>query len=202
MQIPERLRRPDWLAETQSVVAFLLVAMAVFGAAGVAMSVAGDSLAVEVPARAVAGVAGASDGLRAGATVDPDGVLGVVVAKPAAPERTAAALTDAPTYVVVVTMLAMLYAVVRRARREDPFLTAIVRRLRWLGVVALIGGPLAAIAEMVATLDLTRRLTGDPAASLDATAIGVWLLAGFGFLAVAEIVNRGRALRAELETVI
>ncbi|MEH1130450.1 hypothetical protein [Micromonospora sp. CPCC 206061] len=199
MRIPERLRRPDWLAETQSTVVFVLVVLAVVGAAGIAMFAVGENLVVEVPASAVAG---ASDALRPGVTVDAEGTLDVVVARPDRAELAAAALTSLPTYLVVVTMLTVLYAVVRRARREDPFLAVTVNRLRLLGLVALVGGPLAAIVEMVATLDLTRRVTGNASATLEPAAIGLWMLAGFGFLAVAEIVNRGRALRAELDTVI
>jgi hypothetical protein len=199
MRIPERLRRPDWLAEMQSAVAFVLVVLAVVGAAGIAMSAVGENLAVEVPASAVAG---APEGLWPGVTVDAEGTLDVVVARPDRAEQVAATLTTLPTYLVVVALLAMLYAVVRSARWEDPFLPVAVRRLRLLGVMALVGGPLAAVVELVAALDLTRRVTGDASASLDLAGIGLWTLAGFGLLAVAEIVNRGRALRAELDTVI
>ncbi|MCW6011134.1 hypothetical protein K1W54_42315 [Micromonospora sp. CPCC 205371] len=199
MHIPERLRRPDWLAEMQSAVAVVLVALAVVGTVGIAMSAARDNLVVEVPASAVAG---ASDGLRQGVTIDVEGTLDAVVARPDRAEQLAATLTNLPTYLVVVTLLAILYAVVRRARREDPFLAVTVSRLRLLGLVALVGGPLATFVEMVAALDLTRRVTGDASASLDPAAIGLWMLAGFGFLAVAEIVNRGRVMRSELDTVI
>lgn len=198
MRIPDRLRRPDWLAEIQSATAFVLAVLAVVGVAGIAMTAIGDNLAVELPASAVA----APDGLRPGVTVDTEGTLDAVIAQPDRAERVAAALTSLPTYLVVVAMLAILYAVARQARREDPFLAVTVNRLRLLALVALVGGPLAAVTETVAALDLTRRVTGDASASLDVTAIGLWTLAGFGFLAVAEIVNRGRAMRAELETVI
>jgi hypothetical protein len=36
----------------------------------------------------------------------------------------------------------------------------------------------------------------------DLTPMGMWLLVGFGFLAIAEVINRGLAMRAELDSVI
>jgi hypothetical protein len=136
--------------------------------------------------------------------MDPDGAVDVVVSRPGGAERVASALTHLPTYVVVFVLFVLLFLLVRQARRSDPFRPATVRRLRLLGLVAIAGGPLAAIVEMIAALDLTDRVTDGTTATatVDVTAIGLWLVVGCGFLAMAEVVNRGTAMRAELDTLV
>jgi hypothetical protein len=100
-------------------------------------------------------------------------------------------------------MFVLLLGVLRRARRDDPFLPATVRRLRVLAIVVLVGGPVAFIVETIAAMDLSARVTNRYLGAIfDLTPLGVWLLVGFGFLAIAEVVNRGRAMRAELASVI
>jgi Protein of unknown function (DUF2975) len=203
MGIIERLRRPDWLQEMQTMLTVVLAVLAVLGVLDVIAVATGDSVVAAVPTRAVFDVGAAPATLQPGTVIDQGGMIDVSVSDPDAGLLIGKALTSMPTYVVAVITLALLLSVVRRARKEDPFLPATVRRLRTLAVVALVGGPVAFIIEMIAAMDLTARVTDrHPGTVVDLTSLGIWLLIGFGFFAIAEVINRGRAMRAELDSVI
>ena len=157
------------------------------------------SLQLELPASAVSGTV--DYGLRAGAAVAVEQDVTVTVTDPTLEQRAAWVLTALPTFAVVVALLALLLRIVWHARRGDPFTPATVRRLRVLAVVALAGGYLAAVVELVASMHLSSTVTTDGVIGFSQLSAH-WLLAGFGLFAVAEVVNRGYAMRSELETVV
>jgi hypothetical protein len=128
----------------------------------------------------------------------------VLVADPTLGQLLTYHLTGLPTFAVVAAVLVLLWTALRRARREDPFADGTVRWLRLIGWVALVGGVLAQLVQMIASLELTAQVTADgmPSATLDLGPTGLFLLVGFGFFAIAEILKRGLAMRTDLETVI
>ncbi|MFK3979439.1 DUF2975 domain-containing protein [Micromonospora sp. NPDC050397] len=196
------IRHPDWLAELQGLVALALTVQAGAVVFHIVTFASGGPVVAQVPVEAVTGVAGASGGLRAGAVVD--GEVDVLVADPTPGQAAMYLLTTLPTLTLVAAVLALLWAALRRARRADPFTDGTVRRLRLIGWVAIVGGILTQAAQTVASLGLTARVTTDGgwSATLNLTRIVLFLLVGFGFLAIAEILKRGSAMRTELETVI
>jgi hypothetical protein len=149
-----------------------------------------------VPAKAITGLSGSVGGM-----VDADSTVEVTIAEPSKHQAIAHAFTALPGLLVVLTMLMMLARIVRAARLADPFTGETVGRLRVLAASILIGGVAANMVETVAALNLA--LTVTPG-SFAATWVfpGQWLLLSFGFLAIAEVIKRGAAMRAELETVI
>ncbi|MFY1692178.1 DUF2975 domain-containing protein [Plantactinospora sp. WMMB782] len=197
-----RLRKPDWLAELQGVVALALLVLVGTIAFHLVGLLRGGPVVARVPAEALPDVGGATAGLRSGAVLGGD--VEVRVADPTPGELVAYQLTGLPALLVGGAVLALLWFALRRARREDPFSAATVRRLRSIGWVGLGGGLLAQVAQVVASFELTARVTADGVATttVDLTRTGLLLLLGFGFFATAEIVRRGVAMRAELETVI
>jgi hypothetical protein len=158
---------------------------------------------VEVPAGEVDGVGGATGGLPAGVAVDPHGTVDVLVDDPSARHLFAAALVSLPTILVILVLFVMLLGVVHRARKGDPFGEHVVRRLRLIGVVAIAAGVVARLIEFFAQLDLTSSVT-DQSASATVSVQGLfgWVLVGIALFAIAEVVKRGLAMRAELDTVI
>ncbi|GAA3750127.1 hypothetical protein GCM10022225_38020 [Plantactinospora mayteni] len=196
------LRRPDWLAELQGLVAVALVVLAGIVVFNVVALVAGGGVVARVPAESVAGIAGVTDGLRPGVVVDGD--VEVLVADPTPGQLVVYQLTALPAFAVGAAVLGLLWSALRRARREDPFAEGTVRRLRLIGWVALVGGTTAQLVQLIASLELTARLTADRAWSttLDLAQTGLFLLVGFGFFAVAEILRRGLTMRTELETLV
>jgi hypothetical protein len=195
-------RRPNWLAELQGAVGVALIVLAGIAVFQVVTLASGGMVVTTVPAEVVTGVAGATDGLVPGAVVE--GEVEVRIADPAPGQLAMYELTSLPVYLVVATVLVLLWTTLRRARREDPFTAATVRRLRVIGWVALAGGVVAQLGQMLAALELSSQVIADGSmtATLDLLSTGLFLLVGYGFFAVAEILNRGLAMRAELETVI
>jgi len=200
MSFRNRLRREDWLGEMQTlcIVGLAFVGLATVVPIGWAM-LGGKPVTAELSADTMTGVAGAATGLP-GVTVAPGSTVEVQVADPSLHQQIAEALTSLPTKLVVFAMLLMVLRIVRRARHGDPFTAATVRQLRRLGVLVIAGGTVAGIVEAFAMFDLSRTVGNNVYAIWDLPA--GWLLAGFGFLAVAEVINRGTAMRDELATVI
>ncbi len=199
MKLPESLRRPDWLKELQALLLLALVVVVAVGAWNLWDVVRSGELPVE--ARATAVSATLDHQLRDGASLADVQYLGVTVAEPSVTQRLVWALQAAPTYAVVVALLVLLLRIVWLARRDDPFTLATVRRLRVLAVVAMAGGWLGFIVEMIAGMHLSSTVFTNGVAAAGRPPL-YWFLVGFGLLAVAEVVRRGCALREELEAVV
>jgi hypothetical protein len=203
MGVIERLRKPDWLGELQTALVAALAVLGVLAVLNVAAIVGGLSVSVQVPTGTVDGVAGATGGLAAGAAVDPNGTVDVLIDHPSARQVVAAALVSMPTFLVIVALFAMLLGVVYRARKGGPFDAHVVRRLRLIGLVALVAGVVARLVELFAQLDLTSTVTDrSTSATLPLQSLFGWVLVGIALFAIAEVVKRGLAMRTELDTVI
>jgi Protein of unknown function (DUF2975) len=199
--VHRRLTHTDWLRELHGLLVVGMALSVVGLIAVVAMAILGP-LSASVPADHTV-TTSALHGLTGGARLDQHGTIGVAIADPTPYQVILGALAVVPTGIVVLMMLAALYRVVRDARRGDPFTEATVRRLRRLSAVVIIGGPLAWTVEFCAQFALTGTLTQAGAgATMTFTKPLTWLLVGFGYLAVAEIINRGRSMRTELDQVI
>ncbi|GAA1806043.1 hypothetical protein GCM10009682_29850 [Luedemannella flava] len=200
--IRDRLRRPDWLAELQNLLIFGLAAVGFTAAVNVVALATGGPVVAALPAHAVDGLVGMSGGLRDGAAVAWGSTVDVHLADPGPADMLWYAGRGVPELVLILTVLALLLRLVVAARRGDPFTAATVRRLRVLGAVSAFGGVLVGLVGTVAELALSDSLTGGDTVAATFTINPVWILVGGGFVAFGEIVNRGRALRAELDTVI
>src|SRR4051812_42426558 len=101
-------------------------------------------------------------------------------------------------------MLAYAYHVTGDALRNDPFTPAMVRKLRTLGLLVLVGGLVGeAVAFLAGWALLHDVLAGEPSlhgrAHLESYPSLWWLLPGLLVLVFAEILRRGCHLRAELD---
>jgi hypothetical protein len=198
----EQLRRPDWLAELQALVVFALVAVAVPIVANLVSLATRQPVVVSLPASAVTGLAGTSAGLAPGAAIASDNDVDVSLADPTAADTAWYALRVMPELLLVAAVLALLWRLLAAARRDDPFTAATVRRLRVLGGLSAAGGLLAGVLGTIAEMALSDAATGGRFAQATVTVSPVWLLVGGGFVAFAELVNRARSMRAELDRVI
>lgn len=194
MRLPESLRRPDWLKEMQAVLAIALGVVAPALRAAIA-----EELPLELPAAALSGTLDYE--LREGVAIAAEQDVTVTLADPDAGQRAAWALAELPTQAVAAALLALLLGLVRHARREDPFTPATVRRLRAVAATAIAGGVFAFTVELLASMHLSTTAVVGDIAGISHLPVH-WLLIGFGLLAVAEVVKRGRAMREELETVV
>lgn len=202
MKIRESLRRADWLTELHGL---LLVAVVLSGVAGlvtVFATLTGVLLDVEVPG---AGVLRPDALVNAGAgvAIAPDASISLQVSDPSGVQLTLAAVSALPSFVLTTVMLVLLWRLVGEARRTDPFVGVTAGRLRTIGWLLVVGGPIAWVVEFMARFALSDTITATgPTATLDLGELGLWFLAGVGFLAIGEVVRRGQAIRAELDQVV
>jgi hypothetical protein len=196
------LRRPDWLRELDGVLLAGVVISAFLGAASLLATLTGQPVEVE----AASGGVLSPDALmnaRAGTVIAPEASVSLRIVDPSGTQLGLAALAAFPSYALTTAMLVLLWRLVGAARRTDPFTMVTARRLRTLGGVLLVGGPVVCVVEFLARFALTDTVsTVGPSTSFDPGVLAVWALAGFGFLAIGEIVRRGQALRAELDEVV
>jgi hypothetical protein len=167
-----------------------------------ALVVTGSAVEIELPLAAVGGVTDAGNAGRSAdhVGVSQDGLMQVWIKQPTVGQSLLGVARTVPTVAVVMAMLTALSQVVRGARRADPFSVRNVHLLRILGFTVLLGGLLAEIGELLANLALIAPLL-DGNQSGEVT-IGWWWLVGLAFLAIAEVMRKGLAMRAELDTVI
>jgi hypothetical protein len=193
------MRKPYWLGELEIALIGALILVGV-GMAFMALAGAmGGAVPVRVPVNAVPAI---RDAVAAGAVVEGGGTVDMMIEHPAPGQIVAGVFATVPTLVVVFTLLAILHRVVRGARRGGPFDGLVVRRLRLLGVITIGGGLLSRIVEIIAQAHLTSTVVRHSGLNFSAPAVFGWLLVGFGFFAVAEIVRRGLAMRTGHDTAV
>jgi hypothetical protein len=203
MRVIERLRKPDWLGELQIALVAAIALLGVLAVMNIVAIVGGLPVSVAVPAGVVDGVGGATGGLAEGVAVDPHGTVDVLVDDPSARQLFAGTLASLPTFLVILTLFAMLLGVVRRARKDGPFDKHVVWRLRLIGAVAIVAGFIAGLVELFAQLDLTSTVTDrSMSATVSPQSLFGWVLVGIALFAIAEVVKRGLTMRAELDTMI
>ncbi len=199
MKLPSTLRRADWLAEIQHLLLIVFVLVIAAGFVGAATTVRG-TVELPLPARAALGVDALSN---SGLPLSPSADVTIRLEHPTHGQVTLGLLTHAPAWLLTCLTLGLLWWLVRRARRAELFSEGLARRLRQLGLLLALGGPVATLVEFVASFALAGTLPAvTPQATLDLAPIGAWLLLGFGILAISEVVRRGQVLRAELDGVV
>ena len=198
-----RLRRADWLGELQGLTVLFGVVAVIGSAVRIGMPTVGDAgVPVELRARSLDGLTGRHPEVS-GVTVDGDGTVEAVIDNPSGHQVVLSVLTWMPTVVLVVVMLTLLFRILRDARSGDPFTARTVRRLRILAVVAVVGGEAAAITELVCGMSLVGTVLPEAGGLYGVLDLPFgWLFAGIAFLAIGELIRRGRAMRDELAEVI
>lgn len=213
MNLRRRLRRTHWLGPLQT----LLTAGLALAGLNIALQLVlvaqmGD-VKVQVPTgyRLEPGPAGVPPDVL----IDPSGTFQAYLRQPTMIQTLLFELTRLPTLAAFLLTLALVLRLVRQTRQHEPFTATTVRRLRILAVVVMASQILAGLVEDGARTALLASVTPEGVTPpFSASTLWWWLLAGlshlaspwlllgFGFLAVAELINRGHTMRAELAEVI
>ncbi|WIM92577.1 DUF2975 domain-containing protein [Actinoplanes oblitus] len=190
------LRRPDWLDELHGLLLVALVLTGIGTALGVVSILAGQPVEAQV---AVTG--GSAAGPPAGVTFG--SWIAVDIVHPSAAQKGWALVAMLPRQLLIVAALALLWRVVGRARRSDPFGPGIAPAFHRLGLVLVLGGPVVWIVDFVARTRLSDSAgVGGTYAVLDFVVPLAWGFCGFGAFAIGEILRRGRAMRVDLDGVV
>jgi hypothetical protein len=188
-----------WLRATATVIyiAGLCVAVALL----VIAFIPGSPVTQELPASALTGLHRVG-GVSGGATVDPSGWVPFLLDDPSLGQRLLYLVTVLPGVVLIAEIARRMAKLLRAAQQSDPFTAGTARALLTVGKLTAIAGlgswVLSQVAQGVlsATM-LTSAVTFTPHHS----PLG-WLAVGLILVAVGQIVDRGVAMRAELDTVI
>lgn len=196
MRLTERVRKTDWLNELRALVIAGIALIVFVSVVEVIMVAFGGEVVAELPGDA-AGSAEFQVGGQAMRSMSTE----VLIVDPTPAQALWYLAARLPSLTVVLAALLMLLRLLSRARRANPFSRDTVRHLRWLATVVGVGGTLAGLVEFVASTGIssgldTGRISGHWNFPL------LWLFAGFGVMAVAEIVARGCAMREELDEVV
>lgn len=187
----------DWLGELHTALAIGTVLGVLAGVSEIGAAVFADTVDMTIQ------TAGADqvNGLPAGVELAWAGDVEVTVLDPTWAERLVSLAQGAPAYLLGLWIIAMLWRIVRVARRTDPFSPELARRLRRVGTATVVLGLVAEAAQWAIVLAATTLVHDE----VWAFSLGLdlwWLLLGFGLLAVAEVLRRGSGLRAELDEVV
>jgi hypothetical protein len=155
------------------------------------------------------------DGIPPDVLIDTGGTFQTYVREPTTTQTLLFELTRLPTLAAFLLTLALVLRLVRQTRQHEPFTATTVRRLRILAVIVMASQILAGLVEDGARTALLASVVPQAVVPLlSASALWWWLLAGlshlaspwlllgFGFLAVAELINQGHTMRTELAEVI
>ena len=196
MSVTNRVGRGDWLLAIRIA---LMVSIGLTMTYGLSIIVAAALREpVTLPFAVDAGQVG---DLPTGTTLADDATIDVRVDPPTWTQAILHAFTRLPSVVVVVWVFLLLVRVVTDARQCDPFTQGTVRRLRAVGLILMFAGTASDAVQFLAGFALSGTLdTGSFWGNYIFT--GIWLMAGVGALAVAEVINRGQVMRAELDQVI
>ena len=134
--------------------------------------------------------------------VDSNGWVPFTMHDPSLADRLLSMLTEVPGLLLIAEIARRMARLVRDAQANDPFTTASVRALTSLGKVTAFAGLGTWVLSQVAQGVLSARmLTSAPTYQPHHTPLG-WLAVGLIFAAFARIVDRGVAMRTELDAVI
>lgn len=188
-----------WLHATATFVYIVALCLAV--AVLVIAFIPGSTVSQELPAAALTGL-DRIGGVTAGVVVDPSGWAPFQIHDPSLTQQLLQLLTEFPGLVLIAEIGRRMAKLVRAAQGTDPFTTHTARALTTLGKLTFWGGLATWILTQVAqgvlsAMMLTSPFTYKP----HDTPLG-WLAVGLIFAAFGRILDRGVAMRAELDTVI
>ncbi|NEA32296.1 DUF2975 domain-containing protein [Streptomyces sp. SID13031] len=156
---------------------------------------------LDLPSSLLSGLQGV-DGVKSGAVVDPEGTIPFSLTDPSLAQRLLSLATVLPGALVVAEVARRLAALLRAAEASDPFTAGTVRELTFIAKLTAFGG-VGAWALASAAMSVLSSTVLDSGTAVKADGSPFWSLAvGFIFAAVAQLLARGVAMRAELDTVI
>ncbi len=144
----------------------------------------------------------AVSGLPAGVTVDSASTLAVKIAEPSVAQRLLYLVVVLPGLALVALIAWRMANLLRAALASDPFTPQTVRALTALAKITAVGGIAVWAMSYLATWALSATvLDAAGTARPDETPLA-WLAVALIFAAFGQLIARGVAMRAELDTVI
>lgn len=154
-----------------------------------------------LPANDVTGLDQVS-GLASGITVDPAGTIAVEIAEPSTAQRLLYLVVVLPGLALVALIARRMAKLLGDALASDPFTVQTIRALTALAKVTAIGGIGVWAMSYLATWVLSATVLDTAGVTRPHEAPLGWLAVALILAAFGQLLARGVAMRAELDTVI
>ncbi len=188
-----------WLRVTATIIYIVALCLAV--AVLVIDFIPHSPVPAALPAKDVPGIDHVS-GLPAGVTVDSASTLAVKIAEPSVAQRLLYLVVVLPGLALVALIAWRMAKLLRAALASDPFTAQTVRALTALAKITAIGGITVWAMSYLATWTLSASVLDAASTTRPDYAPLAWLAVALIFAAFGQLIARGVAMRAELDTVI
>ena len=195
-------RLDTWLRWLRATATFVFIAALCLAVALVVIAfIPGSPVTQVLPASALSGLDHIG-GVTPGVAVDSSGWVPFTVHDPSLTDRLLQMLTQVPGLLLIAEIARRMAKLLRAAQVSDPFTAINVRALTTLGkLTAFVGLGTWVISQVAQGVLCARMLISPPTYQPHHTPLG-WLAVGLIFAAFARILDRGVAMRTELDTVI
>ena len=195
-------RLGSWLRWLRATATFVFIAALCLGVALLVIAfIPGSPVTQELPASAVTGLDQVG-GVTAGVAVDPSGWVPFTIDSPALGQRLLYLMTVLPGLALISEIARRMAHLLRAAQSTDPFTASTARALVTVGKLTAFAGLGAWALRQVAQGVLSWTMLASPVPFHPHQAPLGWLAVGLIFAAFGQILERGVAMRAELDTVI
>ena len=199
--MPEN-RIGTWLRWLRATATFVFIAALCLAVALLVIAfIPGSPVTQELPATALTGLDQVR-GITAGVVADPSGWIPFSVHDPSLGQRLLYLLTVLPGLAVIAEIARRMANLLRHAQASDPFTGSTARALVTVGKLTVIAGLGTWLLAQVAQAALSgTMLTSSVTFKPHQSPLG-WVAVGLIFVAIGRILDRGVAMRAELDSVI
>ena len=195
-------RLGSWLRWLRATATFVFIAALCLGVALLVIAfIPGSPVTQELPASALTGLDQVG-GVTAVVAVDPSGWIPFTIHAPSLAQRLLYLMTVLPGLALIAEIARRMANLLRAAQSTDPFTASTARALVTVGKLTAFAGLGTWALSQVAQGVLSWTMLASPVPFHPHQAPLGWLAVGLIFAAFGHILDRGVAMRAELDTVI
>jgi len=191
-----------WLPRLRGTATFVYIAALCLAVALLVIAfIPGSPVTLALPTADLSGTARLG-GIVQGVVVDPGGEIVFKVTDPSLGQRMLHLVTTVPGLLLVAEVARRMRNLLRAAQKTDPFTAQTVRELTLVAKITAVGGLGVWTVANGAKWALSATMLESGAAVAPHDSPLGWLAVGLIFAAFAQLIARGVAMRAELDTVI
>ena len=191
-----------WLPRLRGTATFVYIAALCLAVALLVIAfIPGSPVTLALPTADLSGTARLG-GIVQGVVVDPGGEIVFKVTDPSLGQRMLHLVTTVPGLLLVAEVARRMRNLLRAAQKTDPFTAQTVRELTLVAKITAVGGLGVWTVANGAKWALSATMLESGAAVAPHDSPLAWLAVGLIFAAFAQLIARGVAMRAELDTVI
>ena len=195
-------RLGTWLRRLRGTATFLTIAALCSAVTVLVIAfIPGSPVMLDLPTDLLSGLDGVT-GVKPGVVVDPAGQIVFTITDPSLAQRMIYLATTLPGLLLAAEIARRMAKLLRAAQDSDPFTMHTARELTVVAKITAFGGLGVWAASIVAKWALSATMLTSGAAVEAGQLLLPWLAVGFIFAAFGQLIARGVAMRAELDTVI